>query len=261
MAEPRALILVGFGINCDYETEHAFQIAGAATERVHLNDLLADKGMLARYHVIALPGGFVFGDHIASGRVLANRLRYGLGSELKSFVADGKLVAGICNGFQVLVKMGLLPGFDGDFKQKVTLTLNDSCKFEDRWVYLKLDPASKCIFSKGVDSLYLPVRHGEGKFMVDSDATLDRLRSDGQVVFRYCGPNGERPDYPLNPNGAVDDIAAICDPTGRVFGIMPHPEAYLYRENHPRWTREDLPAEGLGRQIFRNAVEYVRENL
>ena len=261
MTEPRALIFVGFGINCDYETQHAFQLEGALAERVHLNDLLADKGKLAQYNIITLPGGFSFGDHITSGRVLANRLRYGLGSELKSFIADGNLVIGICNGFQVLVKMGLLPGFDGDFKQKVTLTLNDSGKFEDRWVHLKLDPGSKCVFSKDVNSIYLPVRHGEGKFMVDSDATLDRLRADGQVVFRYCDPDGGRSSYPFNPNGSVDDIAAICDPTGRVFGIMPHPEAYLYRENHPRWTREELPPEGLGRQIFRNAVEYVRNNL
>ena len=144
MAEPRALILVGFGINCDYETEHAFQLAGATAERVHLNDLLDNKGMLAWYHIIALPGGFSFGDHVASGRVLANRLRYGLGPDLMSFVADGGLVIGICNGFQVLVKMGMLPGFDAGFKQQVTLTLNDSGKFEDRWVYLKPNPNSKC---------------------------------------------------------------------------------------------------------------------
>ena len=261
MAEPRALILVGFGINCDYETEHAFQLAGATTEQVHLNDLLDYKEMLALYHIIALPGGFSFGDHVASGRVLANRLRYGLGPDLMSFVADGGLVIGICNGFQVLVKMGMLPGFDAGFKQEATLTLNDSGKFEDRWVYLKGDSVSKCVFSQNIDSLYLPVRHGEGKFVADSVETLERLRANGQVVFRYCGPDGGSPSYPFNPNGSVDDIAGICDPTGRVFGMMPHPEGYLYRENHPRWTRENLPAEGLGRQIFRNAVEYVRGNL
>jgi phosphoribosylformylglycinamidine synthase len=268
MAEPRALILVGFGINCDYETEHAFQLAGATAERVHLNDLLDNKVMLAWYNIIALPGGFSFGDHVASGRVLANRLRYGLGSELMSFVADGGLVMGICNGFQVLVKMGMLPGFDAGFKQQVTLTLNDSGKFEDRWVYLKPNPNSKCVFSQGISSLYLPVRHGEGKFLVDSDGTLERLRANEQVVFRYCGPDGQRldpasgaPSYPFNPNGSLDDIAGICDPTGRIFGMMPHPEGYLYRENHPRWTREELPPEGPGRQVFRNAVEYVRNSL
>jgi len=261
MAEPRVLILVGFGINCDYETEHAFQLAGAVAERVHLNDLLADKGILVRYHILALPGGFSFGDHVASGRVLANRLRYGLGSELMSFIADGKLVIGICNGFQVLVKMGILPGLHQGFRQEVTLTLNDSGKFEDRWVYLKADPASRCVFSKNIAALYLPVRHGEGRFMTSSKETLQQLRANGQVVFRYCDPDGGTPSYPFNPNGSVDDIAGICDPTGRVFGMMPHPEGYLYRENHPRWTREDLPAEGLGRQIFRNAVEHVRANL
>ena len=261
MSEPNALILVGFGINCDYETEHAFQLAGATAERVHLNDLLENKGMLAWYNIIALPGGFSFGDHVASGRVLANRLRYGLGPDLMSFVADGGLVIGICNGFQVLVKMGMLPGFDVGFKQEVTLTLNDSGKFEDRWVYLKPDGDSKCVFSQGISSLYLPVRHGEGKFLVDCDETLERLRANGQVVFRYCNPDGSRPVYPFNPNGSVDDIAGICDRTGRVFGMMPHPEGYLYRENHPRWTREELPPEGLGRQVFRNAVEYVRSNM
>jgi phosphoribosylformylglycinamidine synthase I len=261
MAEPRALILIGFGINCDYETEHAFQLAGAVAERVHLNDLLADKAMLVRYHIMALPGGFSFGDHVASGRVLANRLRYGLGSELMSFIADGKLVIGICNGFQVLVKMGILPGLDQGFRQEVTLTLNSSGKFEDRWVYLETDPSSKCVFSQGIPSLYLPIRHGEGRFMAGSDETLQQLRENGQVVFRYSCPDGSSPSYPFNPNGSVDDIAGICDPTGRVFGMMPHPEGYLYRENHPRWTREKLPAEGLGRQIFRNAVEYVHRNL
>jgi len=261
MAEPRALILTGFGINCDYETEHAFQLAGAVTQRVHLNDLLADRAMLVRYHILALPGGFSFGDHVASGRVLANRLRYRLGSDLRSFIADGKLVLGICNGFQVLVKMGLLPGSHQGFRQEVTLTLNDSGKFEDRWVYLKTDPASRCVFSKGIPSLYLPVRHGEGRFMAASDEALQQLRANGQVVFRYCSPDGSTPSYPFNPNGSVDDIAGICDPTGRVFGMMPHPEGYLYRENHPRWTREELPAEGLGRLVFHNAVEYIRANL
>jgi phosphoribosylformylglycinamidine synthase I len=268
MAEPNALIVVGFGINCDYETQHAFELAGATADRVHLNDLLDEKEMLAWYHIIALPGGFSFGDHVASGRVLANRLRYGLGPELMSFVADGGLVIGICNGFQVLVKMGMLPGFDAGFRQQVTLTLNDSGKFEDRWVHLKADPNSKCVFSRGISSLYLPVRHGEGKFLADSDETLERLQKNDQVVFRYCGPDGRELDpasggsnYPFNPNGSSDDIAGICDPTGRVFGMMPHPEGYLYRENHPRWTREELPPEGLGRKVFQNAVEYVRSNL
>ncbi len=261
MAKATALILTGFGINCDYETQFAFELAGARADRVHLNDLIADKQRLDQYNILAIPGGFSFGDDIASGRVLANRVRYALGDELRSFIAEGKLVIGICNGFQVLTKMGLLPGFDGELRQQVTVAFNDSGKFEDRWVFLEQDRASKCVFTKGIDTITLPVRHGEGKFIPQDEATLERLQAEGCVVFRYVAPDGGKAQYPYNPNGSVDDIAGICDPTGRILGMMPHPEAFLHRTNHPRWTRMDLPEQGAGRSIFENAVRYVRRKL
>lgn len=261
--QPSALILTGFGINCDHETARAFEMAGAKADRVHLNDLAEDPGRLADYQILAIPGGFSFGDDVASGRILANRLRYRLGGPLKEFVAAGKLVIGICNGFQVMVKMGLLPLFEGDFAQEVTLTHNNSSRYDNRWVNLKVDGASKCVWLRGIDSLEVPVRHGEGKFIPRDDATLQRLRDQGQVVVRYALKDGSPAQgaFPANPNGSTDDIAGICDPSGRIFGLMPHPEAFLNRTNHPRWTRESLPEEGAGLKIFQNAVDYAALNL
>ena len=259
----RAIVLTGFGINCDGETEAALSRAGALTERVHLNDAIATPAILANYHILAIPGGFSFGDDVASGKIFANRLRYKLGNELKQFVADGKLVIGICNGFQVMVKMGILPLFGNEFEQEVTLTNNDSARFENRWVHLKIVPDTKCVWVKGMEKLELPIRHGEGKFIPKDDAVLQRLRANRQVALRYCHANGDpaNNEFPVNPNGAIDDIAGICDPSGRVFGLMPHPEAHVDGTNHPRWTREALAVEGAGLQIFRNAVAYVQENL
>lgn len=259
----RAIVLTGFGINCDGETEAALVRAGAQTDRVHLNDAIQDPGILTQYHILAIPGGFSFGDDVASGKIFANRLRYKLGNELKAFVADGKLVIGICNGFQVMVKMGILPLFEGEFDQEVTLTNNDSARFENRWVTLKVASDTKCVWLKGMDKLELPIRHGEGKFIPKDDAVMQRLRANGQVALRYCHPDGTPANgvFPINPNGALDDIAGICDPSGRVFGLMPHPEAHVDGTNHPRWTREGLAAEGAGLQIFRNAVSYVQAHL
>ena len=259
----RAIVLTGFGINCDYETQSALNRVGAQAERIHLNDIIENAALLDEGHILAIPGGFSFGDDVASGKILANRLRYKLGGPIKKFIADGKLVIGICNGFQVMVKMGILPLFDGEFAQEVTLTNNDSARFENRWVCLKTDPATKCVWTKGIDRLELPVRHGEGKFIPRDDAVLDRLKENGQIALRYCTPDGSPANgaFPANPNGAIEDIAGICDPSGRIFGLMPHPEAHVDRTNHPRWTRLDLPEEGPGLQVFRNAVEYVQGNL
>ena len=254
-----ALVLTGFGINCDRETAYALSRAGAETRLVHLNDIAADPGLLDGYQIMAVPGGFSFGDDVASGKILANRLRYKLGGPLQEFVAAGKLIIGICNGFQVLVKMGILPLFEGEFQQEATLTWNNSSRFENRWVHLEKDPATKCVWLEGIDHLELPIRHGEGKFIPRDDAVLQRLRDQGQVVLRYATPEGEaaKGAFPLNPNGAVDDIAGICDPSGRIFGLMPHPEAFVDKMNHPQWTRLNLPEEGAGLQIFRNAVAYA----
>ena len=253
----RTLILSGFGINCESETAEAFARAGAVAARVHLNDLIEKPHLLDAYQILAIPGGFSFGDDVASGRILANRLRYRLGEVLRKFLEDGKLAIGICNGFQVMVKMGMLPLNEGCFTQEVTLTHNDSSRFEDRWVTLEADPASPCVWTRGIQRLEVPVRHGEGKFIPRDTALLKQLEARGQVPLRYVRPDGGAAAgmFPHNPNGSVGDVAGLCDPSGRVFGLMPHPEAFLCRTNHPRWTREALPDEGAGLQVFRNAVE------
>ncbi|MGB8216651.1 MAG: phosphoribosylformylglycinamidine synthase I [Candidatus Methanoperedens sp.] len=259
---PKALVLTGYGINCDMELAHAFKLAGAEAERVHLTDLINGTRKLSDFNILALPGGFSFGDDIASGKVLANMIKYNLGGQVREFMNEGKLIIGICNGFQAMVKMGLLPAFDGDYStQDVTLTFNDSGRFEDRWVHVATNKNSKCIFTKGIESMYLPVRHGEGKFVAKTRQVLTRLEKSNHVVFQYVDKEGNLAGYPYNPNGSVDNIAGICDETGRVFGMMPHPEAFQHRTNHPAWTREELPEEGAGIAIFRNAVEYVKENL
>lgn len=242
------------------ETQHAFKIAGGDAERVHLTDLIKGTKKLSDYHILAFPGGFSFGDDIASGKVLANMIKYNLGEEIQEFIKAGKLIIGICNGFQAMVKMGLLPAFNGDYcTQDVTLTFNDSGRFEDRWVHLEGSKSSRCAFTKGINSIYLPVRHGEGKFMAKTPEVLARLKKNNHIVFQYVDREGKLAGYPFNPNGSVENIAGICDETGRVFGMMPHPEAFQHRTNHPAWTREDLPEEGAGVAIFRNAVEYVKE--
>jgi phosphoribosylformylglycinamidine synthase subunit PurQ / glutaminase len=257
MAKPRTLVLTGFGINCDYETRYAFEAAGSLARRVHVNDLIEDTAMLGGCQILAIPGGFSFGDDIASGKVLANKLKYRLGQAFLRFIDDGGLVLGICNGFQVLVRLGVLPdGRAGLEAQSVTLTYNDSGKFEDRWVRLEVEQDSRCVFTRGLNSLELPVRHGEGKFIADSPGTLERIAREGQVVLRYVGPEGGPAVYPCNPNGSQEDIAGVCDSTGRIFGLMPHPEAFVHRLQHPRWTSLDLPEEGQGLAIFRNAVQY-----
>ncbi|MFQ6104463.1 MAG: phosphoribosylformylglycinamidine synthase I [Candidatus Glassbacteria bacterium] len=259
---PRALVLTGYGINCDYETWHCLKYTGADAHRVHLNDLISGHKSLEDYHILVVPGGFSFGDDISSGIVFANKLRFHLGDSLERFIDDGKLILGICNGFQVLVKLGLLPALGGDYwNQTVSLTYNDSGRFEDRWVHLKVNENTCCIYLKGLERLYLPVRHGEGKFITDSREILHRILSGRQLAVTYTDRNGNPALYPDNPNGSMGDIAGICDPTGRIFGLMPHPEAYNHRTNHPHWTRESLPEEGQGLAVFRNAVEFARENL
>ncbi len=258
----KVLVLCGYGINCDNEMLHGFELAGADAERVHVNELITGERKLRDYQILALPGGFSFGDDISAGKVLATRFRYNLEVPLHEFVTAGKLIIGVCNGFQAMVKLGILPGLNRDYRtQRVTLTFNDSGRFENRWVYLDI-LESDCVFTRGMRTLYLPVRHGEGKFVPKDPGVLERLYKNKQVVARYVDAEGnENPAYPWNPNGSIDGIAAICDETGRIFGMMPHPEAYLYATNHPCWTRQSLegtlPSEGMGLQLFRNAIEHV----
>ncbi len=254
----RTLIIRTAGTNCDQETKFAFERAGSEVSLLHINRVNEQPSLLAEHQILALPGGFSYGDDIAAGKILANELRTGLADQLKEFV-DGqkKLIIGICNGFQVLVKTGLLPGpFSRGVEQTTTLAFNDSNKFEDRWVYLRADSDKSPFIRKG-QMIYLPVAHGEGKFVTNDETTLNAIRDNDQVVFRYVDADGNTgAPYPVNPNGSVDDIAGICDTTGRVLGLMPHPERHVLPTQHPRWTRDGLKDEGDGMQMFRNAVEY-----
>ena len=256
----KALIITGVGLNCEKETAKAFELAGAETALTHLNDLIEGKTPLTDYDILALIGGFSYGDHLGAGTVFANKLKFKLGDELKRFVGDGGMVIGICNGFQTMTRLGLLPAFDGvDLEQKVALAHNDSSLFRDDWVHLKAEPQSPCVFTRGIDTLKLPIRHGEGKFTADQ-TVLERLEKEDLVALRYRAPDGGPANgFPDNPNGSANDIAGICDPTGRIFGMMPHPEAFLSPLNSPDWTCDDSPAQGdgAGLAFFKNAVEYA----
>jgi len=266
MVSPKTLVLRTAGTNCDAETAFAFEKAGSTVERVHINRLVAGERKLADYQIVAIPGGFSYGDDIISGRILANELRLRLGDQLQKFIDDGKLMIGICNGFQVMVRAGILPGTLQDngstaFSQTVTLTHNDSGKFEDRWVHLK--PFGKSVWTEGMnEGLFLPVAHAEGKFVPRDKDLYQKLKDQGQILFRYSTPEGEYPHYPENPNGSFDDIAGISDRTGRVIGLMPHPERHFLFTQHPSWTRLPKKAKfGDGAKIFENGVNYVRKNL
>jgi len=252
MKKAKVIVLRTAGTNCDRETVFAFQAAGADVDLVHINELIQGGKNLEPYKILALPGGFSYGDDIAVGKVLANELIYKLRQDIRKFVQSGKLVIGICNGFQVLVKTGLLP--------HSTLTFNDSGKFEDRWVYLKNVNRNKCVFTRGIKGIYLPIAHGEGKFVTDSK-TLKELEKNDGIVFKYVDGKGREAGYPWNPNGSMDGIAGICNKEGNVFGMMPHPERFLSRYQHPHWQREKLPEEGGGLKIFKNAVQFAARHL
>jgi phosphoribosylformylglycinamidine synthase subunit PurQ / glutaminase len=256
--KPKVLVLRAAGSNCDHETWFAFQYAGAAAEMVHINRLLNGSVRLEDYQILAIPGGFTYGDDISAGKILANELSVKLADQLTAFHQAGKLIIGICNGFQVLVKAGLLPQLNFAGKQEVTLVHNDSGKFEDRWVWLTTNN-SPCLFTREMpERIYLPVAHAEGKFAASSKAVLDQLVAQRQIVFTYTTADGAAAAYPDNPNGSVLGIAGICDPTGRILGLMPHPERHIDPTNHPRWMREGAAAEGDGAGIFKNAVAWFR---
>jgi phosphoribosylformylglycinamidine synthase subunit PurQ / glutaminase len=275
MREIKALVLTGYGLNCDTETDYALKLAGADSHRVHINELIAGKNdakgvRLADYHILVFGGGFSWADDHGAGVLMAAKMKNHLGEELDRFVEQGNLIIGICNGFQALVNLGLLPGFKGGARERrVAVTYNDSGNFIDTWVNLKANPQSPCVFAPGISGIDLPVRHGEGKFYADPE-TIDRLFTNHQVVFQYADPTGSpaKGVWPFNPNGSLRDIAGICDATGRIFGLMPHPEAFNHVTNHPDWprTKESLmrqgrsltQQEGDGIRLFRNAVDYLR---
>jgi phosphoribosylformylglycinamidine synthase len=286
MAQVKAIVLRAAGINCDMETEYALELAGAKAERVHINRIIEDKSALDEYQIIVFPGGFSYGDDVAAGKILANQIVHHLYEPIQKFIDDGKLVLGICNGFQALVKAGILPGRDEKLatedtedteknqlskisNQSVTITYNDSGKFEDRWVYLA-PQTERCIFIERGRGIYLPVAHGEGKVVTKDKATLGKLKSEGHIAFKYVDKNGKEGNYPINPNGSVDSIAGLTDATGRVLGLMPHPERHVRPTQHPHWSRlyrirgtrdegrETRDSDGM--TIFANAVRFVQEN-
>jgi phosphoribosylformylglycinamidine synthase I len=260
--KPTTLILRTAGTNCDGETSHAFQIAGAHTEFIHINRLLDEPGLLERFQILAFPGGFSYGDDIAAGKILANQIVHHLGDPLRRFIEAGKPVIGICNGFQVLVKTDLLPGpLAGRSGQTTTLTNNDCGRFIDRWIHLA-PKSGKCIWTAGLGPIELPIAHGEGKFVPADDAVRTALWDNDQVALIYAKPDGSPAGglSPDNPNGSIDDIAGVCDASGLVFGLMPHPERHVDPIQHFAWTsRGKQPKEGDGLRIFRNAVKHVEQ--
>ncbi|KIH75548.1 phosphoribosylformylglycinamidine synthase subunit I [Geoalkalibacter ferrihydriticus] len=270
----RAVVISGNGTNCEREVAAACRLAGCdVADIVHIAEFLAGRARLDDYHFLNLAGGFLDGDDLGSAKAGANRLLHAriqgseehLSDQLRRFIADGKLIMGVCNGFQLMVKMGLLPAVGGDHQsQSATLTFNDGGRFEDRWTHLKVDSASPCVFTRGMDGVYLPVRHGEGKFVPASDEVLAAMEKRHLCVLKYSDPSFQTTalDYPANPNGSVAGIAGVCDESGRLFGLMPHPEAYVHRTHHPRWTRDSgLSEEGMGLWFYQNAVRFLRETV
>ena len=276
MKRVKAMVLTGYGLNCDNETDFSLHLAGADSRRMHINQLISNaQGTSAMpledYQILVFGGGFSWADDHGAGVLMASKMKRHLGEQLKAFVDAGNLILGICNGFQALVNLGLLPGFDGRYQDReVALTHNDSGNFIDSWVNLKVNTQSPNIFTRGLSHAEFPIRHGEGKFYA-SEETLNRLFGNNQVALQYADDDGNPANghWPSNPNGSLSDIAGICDPTGHIFGLMPHPEAFNHFTNHPDWTRrkqilarqgESMETEeGDGIAIFRNAVEYFRD--
>lgn len=254
--KPRVCILKTDGTNCDQETAHAFELAGADVQTILLTQLFEKKELLNEFQILAIPGGFSYGDDIASGKIFALELMLFLQEQLHEFIQKGKLIIGICNGFQVLVRAQLLPCV-GTVQQQATLITNDSGKFECRWVSLKVEQ-SNCVFTQGLadQSLMLPVAHAEGKFFAH-EAELKQLEENNLIALRYAQDDSATQQYPANPNGSLHAIAGICDVSGRVFGLMPHPERFVYDYQYPLRTRQKV--DPMGRMIFSNAVNYAKQ--
>ncbi|MFH1381480.1 MAG: phosphoribosylformylglycinamidine synthase I [Chloroflexota bacterium] len=253
MSKVKTIILRAPGTNCDGETAFAFEQAGSIVSLLHVNRLISREERLADYQIMVIPGGFTYGDDVAAGKVLANELRLKLGEDIHRFIESGGLILGVCNGFQVLVKAGFLPEpFAGEPSQ-ITLTNNDSGKFECRWIHLAANKASPCVFTQGIDTMYLPVAHGEGKLVADA-GLLPKLNA---VLYYTDERSNTRAGYPDNPNGSMNNIAGICDSTGRIFGLMPHPERHVRSSQHPQWPRLGTKQYGDGFPVFLNAVRWA----
>ena len=263
MTKPKAMVLRTAGTNCDEETVHAWELAGADTCRVHIRELADQPGRLREVEILTIPGGFSYGDDISAGKILACQLIHHLADELREFIAAGKLVLGICNGFQVLAKAGLLPGGptlpnvrqEPVGPQVVTLTLNDSARFEDRWIHLR--SCRDNAFLPADVILAMPIAHAEGKLVAANDDVRKQLVQGGHIALTYCDVDGRPGPYPINPNGSEADIAGLTDATGRILGLMPHPERHIYPQQHPEWTRR-RNAQADGRILFETAVRTAR---
>ncbi|MEX1040419.1 MAG: phosphoribosylformylglycinamidine synthase I [Pirellulaceae bacterium] len=257
MAKPKVLLLRAPGTNCDLETAYAFEQAGAVAERIHLNRVIENPALVEEFQILCLPGGFSYGDDISAGRIVATQIRHHLRDAMRHFKEHEKLILGICNGFQILIKSGILLPDGDDGLPIATLGWNDSQRFQDRWVQLKSDD-QKCVFLKGIESLYLPMAHAEGKFSARDEAVLDTLEASGQLCLKYTALDGSDREigFPDNPNGAQRNVAGVCDETGRIFGLMPHPERFIDPTQHPRWTRGEAGEVGAGLAMFENAVRY-----
>jgi phosphoribosylformylglycinamidine synthase len=254
---PKVLVLRAPGTNCDRETGFAFEQAGAEAVPLHADRLLARPRLLEDVHALVFPGGFSHGDDLGAGTILGAKVRARLVDAVRRLVDRGGVVLGVCNGFQVLVKTGLVPGFDGSRDRTVTLVANESRRYEDRWVVLEAT-SDRCAFLAKGERYEVPVAHAEGRLVPLDDAIRRRLHADGQVALRYLGEDGAHPAaYPFNPNGAVDDIAGITDPTGRILGLMPHLERHQFPWQSPRFHLEG-PKEPDGLRLFRHAVESLR---
>lgn len=254
MSKVNVMVLRAPGTNCDGETAYAFQQAGAEVSLCHINRLIRHEKRLSDYQILVIPGGFTYGDDISAGKVLANEIKVKLGEDTRQFVKEGGLILGICNGFQVLVKAGILPDINQQNTPPLTLSTNDSGKFECRWVNLVVAKKSPCVFTRGIDNMYLPVAHGEGKVVTDMRGSREINAAVYYTDELGCAEAG----YPHNPNGSMNNIAGICDPTGRIFALMPHPERHIRFTQHPQWTRKKPREFGDGFAIFQNAVKWVK---
>lgn len=265
MIKPKILIITGYGINCEEETAKCFIRTGADTEIVHINDIISGGKKLKDYQILAFPGGFSYADDTGSGNAVANKIKNNIEDDILSFAQKDKLIIGICNGFQILTNIGLVPATLKYGSREAALMHNLTARLECRWIYLK-NTSKKCVWTRNIDILHVPIAHGEGNFYAAPEI-LEKMKKEDQIVFKYVHENGNpaNNEYPINPNGAMEDIAGICDPTGRIFGMMPHPERFYSFENEEGWEakkeklireKKEIPKEGQGLQIFKNAVEY-----